>query len=104
MIRNLIDNSLKHGGDDLTEIRIGYKEIEGLHTLSVGDDGVGMEREDSRKIFELFRRHKKSVGVEGAGLGLAIVKEVAEQHGGRVWVEPGPKKGMTFFISISKYL
>jgi signal transduction histidine kinase len=42
--------------------------------------------------------------VEGSGLGLAIVKEIAEQHKGRVWLEPDIKKGVAFHISISKNL
>ena len=59
---------------------------------------------DAEKIFGLFHRHETSRGVEGAGLGLAIVKEIAQQHGGQVWVEPAAKKGTTFCISISKNL
>jgi signal transduction histidine kinase len=42
--------------------------------------------------------------VEGAGLGLAIVKEIAEQHKGRVWLDPSVKKGVVFHVSISKNL
>jgi len=104
IIRNLIDNALKYGGDDLSEIRIGHKESDKFHIVSVSDDGVGLKREESEKIFELFQRHETSIGVQGAGLGLAIVKEITEHHGGRVWAEPGPKKGMTFYVSISRYL
>jgi len=54
----------------------------------------------------VFQRHEISKRVEGAGLGLAIVKEkeIAEQHAGRVWVEPAAEGGVTFSISISKDL
>ena len=104
VFRNFVDNSLKYGGDDLSEIKIGYKESDEFHILSVKDDGVGIKREASEKIFGLFKRHETSKGIEGAGLGLAIVKEIAEQHGGKVWMEPGWKKGITFFFSISKNL
>jgi light-regulated signal transduction histidine kinase (bacteriophytochrome) len=65
---------------------------------------VGIRGGASEKIFGLFKRHETSKGIEGAGLGLAIVKEIAEQHGGKVWMEPGWKKGITFFFSISKNL
>jgi signal transduction histidine kinase len=103
-LRNLVDNALKYGGDALSEIRIGYEASDEFHTLSVSDDGVGIKKEDPEKIFGLFQRHETSRGIEGTGLGLAIVKEVAEQHGGRAWVESGPEKGITFHLSISRHL
>jgi signal transduction histidine kinase len=104
VLRNLVDNALKYGGDDLSEIKIGYKETDEFHILSVKDDGVGIKDEDAKKIFGLFQRQETSIGIEGAGLGLAIVKDIVEQHRGKVWVEPGPEKGITIYISISRYL
>ncbi|SPF41158.1 putative PAS/PAC sensor signal transduction histidine kinase [Syntrophobacter sp. SbD1] len=104
IFRNLIDNALKYGGESLTRISIGYKGSESFHIFSVTDDGKGLKEADAEKIFALFQRDKTSRGVEGAGLGLAIVREIAEQHGGRVWVEPRGKKGITFYVSISKNL
>jgi len=102
VLRNLVDNALKYGGEDLSEIRIGYEGSDEFHILSVSDDGVGIKSEDSDKIFGIFQRHETSKGIEGTGLGLAIVKEIMEQHGGKVWVESGPEKGTTFYISISR--
>ena len=104
VVRNLVDNAIKYGGDDLREIKIGYKESDETHIISVTDDGVGLKVEDSEEIFELFKRKKTSKGIQGTGLGLAIVKEIVERHGGKVWIEPGTKKGTTFSISISKHL
>lgn len=104
VLRNFVDNALKYGGNDLREIKIGYEESGGYHTLSVKDDGVGIKKEASEKIFGLFKRYETSKGIEGTGLGLSIVKEIAEQHKGKVWMEPGPKRGTTFFFSISRDL
>jgi PAS domain S-box-containing protein len=104
VLRNLVDNALKHGGDELTEIRLGYEGSDEYHTLSVSDDGVAIKSEDSEKIFGPFQRQEASTGVEGSGLGLAIVKEIAEQHGGTVFVKSGPEKGASFYVSISRSL
>ncbi len=104
IFRNLIDNALKYGGENLTRISIGYEDSENLHIISVSDNGKGLRGADSKKIFGLFQRNATSIGVEGAGMGLAIVKEIAEKYGGRVWVEPGSKEGITFYVSISKTL
>jgi len=104
VIRNLVDNAIKYGGDDLKEIKIGYRESDETHIISVTDDGVGLKAEDSEEIFELFKRKNTSKGVPGTGLGLAIVKEIVERHSGKVWIEPGAEKGTTFSVSISKHL
>jgi PAS domain S-box-containing protein len=104
VLRNLVDNALKYGGHDLSEIRISYQESEDSHILSVEDDGIGLKDEDAKMLFGPFKRKRMAGQVEGAGLGLAIVKEIAEQHKGRVWLEPDIKKGAAFHVSISKNL
>jgi signal transduction histidine kinase len=100
--QNCVDNSLKYGGERLTEIRVGYCEAPDSHILSVSDDGIGLNQQEAEGLFELFRRHETSNGTEGSGLGLAIVKELAERHGGRAWVQTEVGKGATFFLSIPK--
>jgi PAS domain S-box-containing protein len=102
--RNLIDNALKYGGKRLSRISIGHEEAEAFHIFSVTDNGQGLRGVDPEKIFGLFQRHETSRGIEGAGLGLTIVKEIAEQHGGRLWIESSTDKATTFCISISKNL
>ena len=104
VLRNLVDNALKYGGHDLSEIRISYKESVDSHILSVEDDGIGLKDEDAKTLFGPFKRKRMAGKVEGSGLGLAIVKEIAEQHKGRVWIEPDIKKGAAFHVSISKFL
>ena len=104
VFRNFVDNALKYGGDTLTKVEIGYKDVDDFHIFSVRDDGVGLKKEESKGVFGTFKRKETSRGIEGTGLGLAIVKEIAERHQGKVWIEPGFKEGVTFNISISKYL
>ncbi|HYA39792.1 MAG TPA: PAS domain S-box protein [Syntrophobacteraceae bacterium] len=104
VFRNLIDNALKYGGEQLSKIWIRHEETQDFHIFSVGDDGKGLKGADSEKIFSMFHREKTSRGIEGAGLGLTIVKEITKKHGGRVWVEPGTQRGTTFYLSISKHL
>ncbi len=104
VFRNFVDNALKYGGEDLSEIRIGYEESEEFYTLSVSDDGAGIREGDHEKIFVAFRRGETYKRVEGVGLGLAIVTEIAERHGGSVWTELRGDAGTTFYISIAKHL
>ncbi len=103
VFRNFIDNSLKYGGDKLSRITVDYEQSDDHHIFCFSDNGRGLEEKDTEKIFTAFERNGTSTGIDGAGLGLTIVKEIAEQHGGQVWVEPG-KKATRFYISISKHL
>jgi signal transduction histidine kinase len=104
VIRNLVDNALKYGGDGLDRILFGHDENETHHIFSVTDDGVGLRKEDLEGIFEVFKRKKSARGTQGTGLGLAIVKEIMVRHGGDVWAEPGAERGVKFCFSISKNL
>jgi signal transduction histidine kinase len=104
ILRNLVENALKYGGDRLSGINISYRDEAKYHVISVSDDGAGLQEADTEKIFALFSRSKRSRGIQGAGLGLAIVKELARQHKGVVWAEPGQEKGATFYVSLSKGL
>ena len=105
LFRNLVDNALKYGGQELGEIKIGYEESDSHHIFSVSDDGQGIDEQNLEKIFGAFQRcQTQSDGPEGTGLGLAIVKEIAEKHGGSVWVQCGIAKGVIFYISIPKNL
>ena len=102
--RNLVENALKHGGDHLSEIVMGYEESQEFHVLSVSDNGVGMKEGDLERFFSPFSRDEASHLVEGVGLGLAIIREIAERHGGKVWAEPLGNRGITFRLSIAKRL
>lgn len=102
VIRNLVDNALKYGGDELGEIRIGFSETKSFWIVSVSDDGIGIGTENPDTLFGPFSRIGSPPHTEGLGLGLAIVQEIAHQHKGEVWAEPGPSGGATFSISIFK--
>ncbi|MFZ2445702.1 MAG: ATP-binding protein [Syntrophobacteraceae bacterium] len=102
VFRNLIDNALKYGGDQLSRIWIEHEESEDFHIFSLSNDGAGLNEVDSEKIFGPFQRNEASRGIEGAGLGLTIVKEIAERHGGKVWVGPVVPERITFNLSVAK--
>ena len=104
VFRNLVDNALKYGGEELSEIRIDYQDSDDFHIFLVMDDGVGLKSQDEARLFSAFQRERTSRGIEGTGLGLAIVREIVEKHQGKVHVESEPGKGATFIIYISKKL
>ncbi|MCJ7683998.1 MAG: ATP-binding protein [Desulfobacteraceae bacterium] len=104
MFRNLVDNALKYGGKDLSEIKIEYEENGNYHIFFIIDDGIGIKAKDSEKVFALFQRNETSMGTAGSGLGLAIVKEISKRHHGRIRLDTAVEKGTKFCISIYKDL
>jgi signal transduction histidine kinase len=104
VFRNLTENTLKYGGEKLSQINVGYEEDEAFHVFSFNDNGVGVKEEDREMIFEIFQRNETSRRISGSGLGLAIVKEVAARHKGETWMADNGGKGASFFVSISKDL
>lgn len=104
VLRNLVDNALKYGGDTLSSIEIGYRDNGLSHIISVIDDGKGFNEEERENMFTAFTRNTGSGDVFGTGLGLAIVTEIAEKHGGNAWADPATDRGATFHVSLSKVI
>ena len=102
--RNFVDNALKYGGSNLSEISLDYAATESSHILSVQNNGEAIPPENTKTIFELFNRKTSDTELDGSGLGLAIVSEIARQHRGDSWVESGDDDQTTFYISIDLHL
>lgn len=104
IFRNLIDNAIKYGGDNLSQIILEYQANDEFHTFYVSDNGCGIDESDQEQIFQVFKRTKASGRLDGLGLGLAIVKELVERHNGSILINSIPDKGTTFMFTISKSL
>ena len=89
IIRNLIENSVKYGGEQAF-IQIKVNRHGGAIVFHVLDDGPGIPPEKSERIFERFYRLDDSLArvTSGAGLGLAICQGLVRAHKGEIWVEP----------------
>jgi two-component system phosphate regulon sensor histidine kinase PhoR len=99
---NLVENAIKYGRN-AGEVVIGCRPGKnGMIEAWVKDDGPGIPKEASERIFERFFRVDKARSREtgGTGLGLAIVKHIVQTHGGEVWVESEVGQGTTFFFSV----
>ena len=85
------------------KIEINSRRYPNETRFQVCDNGRGIAKDDSHKIFELFRRAGKQ-DVPGEGMGLAYVRTLIRRHGGRIWFESQPDAGTTFFFTIPNNL
>ncbi len=101
VVYNLIDNALKYSPEQ-PNIVIRSKNVPKGIEIAFEDNGIGISKENQKKIFDkLYRVPTGNVhNVKGFGLGLSYVKAVTEKHGGHIRVESELKKGSTFIVFI----
>ena len=101
LLFNLTENAVKYnrpGGS----VRISVTQEPEKLLIRVSDTGCGIPEEFQRSIFQPFFRVDKSRSREygGVGLGLSLVWEIANLHGGSVWVEKSSEKGTTIAVDL----
>jgi signal transduction histidine kinase len=103
MIENLIDNALKYS-TDVPVIDIAVASTEGSIKLSIRDEGIGIEKEYYRRIFEKFFRIPTGDvhNIKGYGLGLSYVYNLVNTLDGKITVKSAPGQGTTFTIELPK--
>jgi len=99
MVRNLIDNARRHGGDAEPEVRVGRDGNRAR--VDVRDHGAGIADDERERIFEPFYRPAGfSESGRGSGLGLALVRQIARHHGGEVTCERAAGGGSRFTVAL----
>lgn len=101
VVFNLMDNAVKYRRADVPlRLEVRTWNSNGSFMLSVKDNGIGVRKENLKKIFEKFYRvHTGNVhDVKGFGLGLAYVKHIVQAHKGTIRAESEPGVGTTFII------
>jgi len=101
-LRNLLDNAFKYSklkdkaDIELTVVQNGYIEFQ------VKDSGIGISKEDIKKLTQPFFQANQTVSTKGFGLGLTICKKIIESHKGRLSIKSEPEKGSIFILHLPK--
>lgn len=98
VIRNLVENAIKHHDRERGSVRITAKPARSFLGIEIADDGPGIAPHHHVAVFEPFRTLGESEG--GGGMGLAFVKKTVEAAGGRIGLrsDPAIERGTTFSI------
>lgn len=99
LFQNLLSNALKFNTTPAPEIRVSAARGKDEWVLKFADNGIGIPAEHFERIFMIFQRLHTVDKYPGAGIGLALCKKIAENHGGRIWVESKTGEGSAFFIA-----
>lgn len=100
VIQNLLENAIKFTEEG--EIKLMANKIDNMVEIRVKDNGIGISKEDQKKLFQKFYQVRSGLSRPkgGTGLGLYITKNIIEGMGGNIWMESEEGKGATFIFTV----
>jgi signal transduction histidine kinase/transcriptional regulator with GAF, ATPase, and Fis domain len=101
VLRNLIGNAAKYGSSEIW-IQVGVRGD--TVSITVSDDGPGIDPAERERIFEIFARIKSTSRLPGAGIGLFVVRQLIEAMGGTISVANRPEGGAAFTVVLPRYV
>ncbi|MFC4440089.1 MULTISPECIES: ATP-binding protein [Natrialbaceae] len=100
LFQNLLSNALEYSGDEPPRVRIFAERNNPMWRVSVRDEGIGIDRDEQERIFEIFQRLHSPDKHPGSGIGLALCKRIIERHDGEIWVDSELDEGSTFSFTL----
>jgi signal transduction histidine kinase len=100
VLNNLISNAVKYSPDG-GEVTISMQREDGWVQVAVRDQGMGIDEEHQRRLFERFYRAGAEGGdIQGLGLGLYVTRRIVAAHGGTITVRSAPGDGAEFSVRL----
>lgn len=102
LFQNLVANAIKYRSAQPPQITItAARAADGAEwVFAVRDNGIGIDPNYAERVFQIFQRLHTQAEYPGTGIGLAICKRIIERHSGRIWFEPSPGQGTTFYFAL----
>lgn len=103
VFQNLIDNGIKFRRKNVTPvIEVNVEDKGNEYLFSVKDNGIGIEEQNYKKLFNIFQRLNPAEEYPGTGIGLSTVKKIVNLHNGQICVESRFNEGSIFYFTIPK--
>lgn len=102
VVQNLINNAIKYTRQGRQKVVVDGKREGDNITVWVKDNGIGITKDQQKRIFERFFRAENAISsqTEGSGLGLYIAKQILTLHHGDIWLESKEGKGTAFYFTL----
>ncbi len=112
VFRNLVVNAIRYCKEKTPRVSISFarhpgkaindalQPLDEYLVISIKDNGIGIDPEYRKKVFERFERLHPQEEYQGSGLGLAICRKIVGQHEGAIWVESGEEGGSVFQVAL----
>ncbi|AEH37591.1 PAS domain-containing sensor histidine kinase [Halopiger xanaduensis] len=100
LFQNLLSNALEYSGDEPPRVHVAVERNRRTWEISVEDEGIGIDPDETDRVFRVFQRLHSRDEYPGTGIGLALCRRIVERHGGRIWVDSEPGEGSTFAFTI----
>lgn len=101
VLKILMSNGIKYNTSPEKIIEVGYDDKDQNHLFYIEDNGIGIEPEYQKSVFEMFKRLHNQYEYQGSGMGLAICKKIVSNLGGEIWCE-SEGQGSIFYFTIEK--
>lgn len=103
VITNLLTNAIKYS-PERTRIIVTVKKTKAHITVSIQDFGIGISKDNQKKLFEIFYRvpGQNEATYPGLGIGLYVASEIVKRYKGKMWVKSDTGKGSTFYFTLPR--
>ena len=103
LLQNLLSNAIKYQpAGNKAIVHITGTERPNDWLIKVKDNGIGIDKKFSDKVFIMFQRLHNKDEYSGTGIGLAVCKKIVERYGGKIGMESKPGEGSSFYFTIPK--
>jgi len=100
LFQNLISNAVNYNDKASGYVEISSEEFKDHYVFAVKDNGIGIEKNNQKKIFEMFQSFNSNN--KSTGIGLSIVRRILKNEKEKIWIESQKNMGTTFFFTIHK--
>jgi PAS domain S-box-containing protein len=100
LFQNMISNAINYNNKTNGFVEISSEESDNYHVFAIKDNGIGIEKKNQKKIFEMFQTFNSDY--KSSGIGLSIVKRIIKNANGKIWIESEKDLGTTFFFTLQK--